>query len=175
MLSHCSLRSHQPSLAHLARASLPPPRLLCSLRSPPRLCCSRLTRVACLLRSPVACCSLRLPCLVLASLAASPAARSARRLSCCPRSGRLACVLAPLATWPAALASLLSSPAARSARRLACRARFARRWPFRLLLASFAVSPAGSARPPHSPCPPRLLQHFSPGTSSRSPARRSFV
>ena len=104
-------------------------------------------------------CSLRSPPLLLPSLRPPGLrARSARHLACCSR-----------------FASQLACRAARSARRLACRARFARRWPFRLLLASFAVSPAGSARPPHSPCPPRLLQHFSPGTSSRSPARRSFV
>ena len=112
----------------LARASSCPPRLLCSLRSPPRLCWPALS-----LRS-------RLPPRLLASLALPaarfarptfPAARAARRLSCCPpslRSGRLrpVCSRAPLDASPAcALASLHSSA--------------------RLLLAPLAASTAAAA------------------------------
>eukprot|EP00966_Prymnesium_polylepis_P278168 6427672-Prymnesium_polylepis.1 len=132
------------------------------------------TAVARSLRSRFAPCSLRLraspacvarlPCLLLASLAcsqpplaSSPAARyAARRLSC---SLQLSLHRSP----PLMLA--------RSARRLTCSsrfvrrlllaplaassaARFARRWPLRLLLASLADSPTGYAR---------LLQHFLAG------------
>ena len=169
MLSLCSLRSHNTTRVRLAARSRFArsrfARLLCSLRLPPRsplLTCA-LTSLApaaspacfarladCSLRSTrLSRCSLRSLSLLLPSLASlGPLllfARSARCLACC------------------ALASLVSSPAARSARRLdcdslcpllaagcsACCSLFARRLPDR------------SARPSHSPCPLRLLQHFS--------------
>ena len=168
MLSLCSLRSHNTTRVRLAARSRFArsrfARLLCSLRLPPRsplLTCA-LTSLApaaspacfarladCSLRSTrLSRCSLRSSSLLPSLASLGPLllfARSARCLACC------------------ALASLVSSPAARSARRLdcdslcpllaagcsACCSLFARRLPDR------------SARPSHSPCPLRLLQHFS--------------
>ena len=112
-----------PVLACALLASLAarwPPRLLLApfvLPLPARVarrlaCCSRFARA-----SPAAShlsLALHAPCLLLASLASSPAARCAR-LACC---SLLTAAPAPLTASPAALASRAASPAA--ARRFAC-------------------------------------------------------
>ena len=128
-----SLASSPRSLA-LARASLQSSPVLSSLRSLATSPAARFVCLACRARVArrLACCSrfaraspaashlslaLRAPCLLLASLASSPAARCAR-LACC---SLLTAPPAPLTTSPAALASLAASPAAaRVAHRLAC-------------------------------------------------------
>ena len=152
-----SLRSPAACLAHFACLLASPAarfaRCLacCSLRSLCLTCCSLRSWLSCFARfarlaSRLACCSLRSPPLLLASLAASPAARFAR-------------------ASPASLASLPDSPAAR----------FARASPASLAsLASLLASPAAhfaaassAARFArcltcrcHSPTPPRSLAHL---------------
>ena len=111
----CSLRS--PACLLLAALALPAARssLLRLLRSPPRQLLSLRSCFACCLPASRLSLALRAPCLLLASLAASPAARCAR-LACCLL---LTAAPAPLTASPAALASLAASPAAaRFARRL---------------------------------------------------------
>ena len=171
----------QSSLTRLTCASLPP-RLLCSLRSPPAyrlpLLLSLRSRLICLLPSP---------CLLLASLAL-PAVHFARRLSRCSLHSSPLLLSACYAWRFAQRPSVLH---ARSARQLACCSRFARQlaccslrslpllplaslaagcWPLRLQLASLA--PAGSAHrlTRLGPCPPRLLLHLfsAPCTGARS-------
>ena len=147
MLSLYSLRSHHSTLTRLAGAArshfeLPAsPALLASLAASAlasaglRSRFARACRLACLLRSP---------CRLLASLDPPfSAARSARRLFCCPpslRSGRFSCLFG-LRSPPRLLllslrssARLLLAPLATSTA-----ARFARRWLLRLLLTSLAV------------------------------------
>ena len=162
MLSLCSLRSHNTTRVRLAARSRFA-RLLCSLRLPPRsplLTCALtslapaaspacFTRLAdCSLRSTrLSRCSLRSLSLLLPSLASlGPLllfARSARcrRLLCSRFARQLACC--SLRSPPRLRLALLAAGCS------ACCSLFARRLPDR------------SARPSHSPCPLRLLQHFS--------------
>ena len=162
-----TLLADQSSLTRLIRASLPP-RLLCSLRSPPAyrlpLLLSLRSRLICLLPSP---------CLLLASLAL-PAVCFARRLSLpllallaaspalpgASLKGRLFCMLAMLAASPTALALIVSSPACcslRSLPQLPLALLAAGCWPLRLQLASAVARTCWFCSPPDSPCPPRLL------------------
>ena len=165
--AHTFARFARNSHRSLAPRTLTFRSLLASLAAP--LLCSRFAR-ACLLASLAfpACCSLRSLALPaeIASLASSPAARSAARcLSparwCSRFARRLSCLLAPLAASPA---PLNSSPAARSARRLACRSRRSRRSGRSPAAARFARGPSrtGSAR---------LLQHFWERAAHRAEVR----
>ena len=166
MLSLCSLRSHNTTRVRLAARSRFArsrfARLLCSLRLPPR--------------SPLLTCAL-----TSLAPAASPAC-FARLADCSLRSTRLSrCSLRSSSLLPslASLGPLLLFARSARCRRLLC-SRFARqlaccslRSPPRLRLALLAAGcsaccslfarrlPDRSARPSHSPCPLRLLQHFS--------------
>ena len=190
-----SLRSPAACLAHFACLLASPAarfaRCLacCSLRSLCLTCCSLRSWLSCFARfarlaSRLACCSLRSPPLLLASLAASPAARFARAspasLASLPASPAARFARAS----PASLASLPASPAARFARSSPAllaslpaspAARFARASPASLAsLASLLASPAAhfaaassAARFArcltcrcHSPTPPRSLDHL---------------
>ena len=138
MLSLCSLRSHQSTLAHLAARSRFAARLACSARfarPSPLLACA----LAPLAPAASPACFARL---------ASCSLRSTRLSRCSLRSSSLLLtslallgplLLAPLAASPAVLslrssARLLLAPLAASTA-----ARFARRWLLRQLLASLAV------------------------------------
>ena len=168
LASLASFHTRSPRCSLALRAA----RLACSARFARRLASAglrsrfaRACRLTCLLRSPWRLlASLDPPFLLLAPLVVSPAAlpRCAQAASpvCSGSACRLACC---------ALGSLVSSPAARSAQRLDCgslrsplaappAAHFARRLPAR------------SARPFHSPCPPRLLHHFLRGRAAEKSA-----
>ena len=176
MLSLCSLRSHNTTLVRLAArprfARSRFARLLCSLRLPPRsplLTCA-LTSLApaaspaCFAR--LADCSTRLSrCCSLRSSSLLPSLASLGPLLLCARSAR--CLAS------CALALLVSSPAARSARRLDCGS---------ALCSPLAALPAVRSSLAvylldlsHSPCPPRLLQHFSARASSLPRSSQSLA
>ena len=173
LASLASFHTRSPRCSLVLRC---PPRLLCRLASLAALLASadlrsrfaRACRLACLLRSP------SLPAARFAR-PAFPAACSTRCLSCCPpslRSGRFSCVLAPLAASPAVLSLCSSARLLLALLDASTAARFARRRLLRLLLASLAVYLLDLS---HSPCPPRLLQHFSARASSLPRSSQSLA
>ena len=171
LASLASFHTRSPRFSLALRAA----RLACSARFARRLASAglrsrfaRACRLACLLRSP------SLPAARFAR-PAFPAACSTRCLSCCPpslRSGRFSCVLAPLAASPAVLSLCSSARLLLALLDASTAARFARRRLLRLLLASLAVYLLDLS---HSPCPPRLLQHFSARASSLPRSSQSLA